>query len=239
MLTIPYISISDFSVYFMSAQCFPMFSILHREIPHPYRLLELAVLFVLIPLLYIADWVSLPFMIPLGLLLIYALVLLRRDKSFDRKVLGWNTFKGWQPMLIRMGIFTIITTAAILIFFPEELFNIPRQEPWLILLIWVFYPISSVYPQELLFRPFFYHRYGAFFKDKRVLTLVNALLFGYMHLIFGNWIAVLGTFVASFIFSINYERNQSLLGVCIEHAFYGNWLFTVGFGAFFYEPQGM
>ena len=215
-----------------------MLSTLSRETPHSYRLLELAILFVLIPFLYISKTVSIPFIIPLGTFLIYALVVLLRDKSFDRKQLGWNGFKDWKPMLIRMGIFAVVSTVVILIFFPENLFNIPRQRPGLILLIWVFYPIWSVYPQELLYRPFFYHRYGAFFKDKRVLTFVNALLFGYLHLIFGNWIAVLGTFAASFVFSINYERNQSLLGVCIEHAFYGNWLFTVGFGTFFYEPQG-
>ena len=98
----------------------------------------------------------------------------------------------------------------------------------------LFYPFWSAYPQELLYRGFFFYRYRSLFKHEIAMHLTNALLFSLCHLMFMNWVALVGTFYASFVFSYTYRDSKSLLAVSIEHALYGNMIFTVGLGQFFY-----
>ena len=46
------------------------------------------------------------------------------------------------------------------------------------------YPILSVYPQGIVYRGFFFHRYRKLFPDRRLLILASALVFGYGHVIY-------------------------------------------------------
>lgn len=64
---------------------------------------------------------------------------------------------------------------------------------------------------------------------------VNALLFGYLHIIYYNWIAVLLTIMGGFLFAWMYERTRSTLLLSIAHALYGDLLFTLGLGTYFYN----
>ncbi len=64
--------------------------------------------------------------------------------------------------------------------------------------------------------------------------LTNAFLFSFSHIIFRNWLALALTFVGGFLFALTYKRSQSLLTVFIEHTLYGDFIFTVGIGQFFY-----
>jgi len=63
---------------------------------------------------------------------------------------------------------------------------------------------------------------------------INALLFSFSHIIFNNWLAIILTFFISFLFAYTYKKSNSLLVVSLEHALYGNLIFTVGIGDFFY-----
>ena len=133
-----------------------------------------------------------------------------------------------------LGMLFIIVTLLLLLR-PESLFVILKERPLLMLMIFMFYPIFSAYPQELIFRTFFYHRYRNLFPNVQVAILANALLFGYAHLLFENWLAVIATILLGWAMSITYLKTKSLIGTSLEHAIYGNFAFLIGIGDFFYK----
>jgi len=53
-------------------------------------------------------------------------------------------------------------------------------------LIFILYPLFSVYPQELLYRTFFFHRYRPLFGGGWGMVIASALAFGFVHIIFRN-----------------------------------------------------
>jgi membrane protease YdiL (CAAX protease family) len=99
----------------------------------------------------------------------------------------------------------------------------------------VMYPIASVYPQEVIFRAFFLCRYTAIFGDGWTILLASAATFAYAHILFGNGVAVGLSFLGGLLFAWRYRTTQSLLVSSIEHALYGQLIFTVGLGEFFYH----
>lgn len=58
-----------------------------------------------------------------------------------------------------------------------------------------------------------------------------------MHIVFNNYIAVVFTFLAGLIFMKTYIDTKSFGLVCIEHALYGNMIFTIGLGEYFYHNR--
>lgn len=138
-----------------------------------------------------------------------------------------------KNILLRFTGSTIALIGIVLAFFPQKLFLFPRTMPlyWVALLI--AYPLLSVYPQELLYRAFFVRRYRHLFPRKEWLLIASALVFAWMHLIFRNPLAVVLTLVGGLFFTHTYVRTRSLRLVCLEHALYGNLIFTIGLGEFF------
>ena len=56
------------------------------------------------------------------------------------------------------------------------------------------YPLMSVAVQELVYRTFYFHRYGVLFGDAWWLAiLLNGVLFGLGHIVIGTPLAVYGT----------------------------------------------
>lgn len=118
---------------------------------------------------------------------------------------------------------------------PGMFLALPRYRPRLWLTIMTFYPLMSVLAQELVYRTFFFHRYGPLFGDRRRLAIAtNGALFGFGHILFMNWVAVLGTFALGVLLAWRYERTRSYWAVCLEHALYGWLVFTVGLGSYFF-----
>lgn len=117
--------------------------------------------------------------------------------------------------------------------FPHKLFLFPRTMPLAWAAVLLAYPLLSVYPQELFYRAFFVRRYRHLFPRREWLLLANALVFAWMHLIFRNPFAVVLTLVGGLFFTHTYIRTRSLRLVCLEHALYGNLIFTIGLGEFF------
>ncbi len=142
-----------------------------------------------------------------------------------------------KQMLLRFAGCALALIALVLAFFPHKLFLFPRTMPvyWAVLLI--AYPLLSVYPQELLYRAFFVRRYRHLFPRKEWLLMASALVFAWMHLIFRNPLAVVLTLVGGLFFTHTYLRTRSLRLVCLEHALYGNLIFTIGLGEFFTQSM--
>ena len=109
-----------------------------------------------------------------------------------------------------------------------------RERPEILPYILVLYPILSAIPQEFIFCTFFFERYRRFFGDNWTMLLMSALVFAYAHVLYINWVAPVLGFCAGLIFAYTYLKTRSLALVSIEHALYGNMLFTTGLGWFFW-----
>jgi membrane protease YdiL (CAAX protease family) len=121
---------------------------------------------------------------------------------------------------------------------PDKFLSFPQQRPETWAKIMILYPLLSVPVQELVYRTFFFHRYGPLFGTQRgLLVIVNGLLFGFAHIMFGNWVAIAGTAVIGMLLAYRYEATRSFWAICIEHALWGALVFTVGLGGFFFTGQ--
>jgi len=151
-----------------------------------------------------------------------------------------------KPMLIGFSCSAIATALLMLafkvlqaqawLFLPEQIhwFALPRQRPVLWLVIMCVYPLVSVYPQELIYRGFFCRRYETIFNTRTKMITANAVAFGWVHIIFLNPMAVILTTFGGAIFCATYLRRGSLGAAWLEHTLYGCWVFTLGFGWWFY-----
>lgn len=202
-----------------------------------FKWFELIIIFIGLPLIYYYDLIPFHKSIPLLAVFIIFLVILLKDKNFDnKKIYHFFHFSNWKTVLIRFILFSIITTVAVYYTSREFLFYLPKEELGLWLLIIISYPIWSAYPQELIYRGYFYHRYKNLIKKDWLMILINAFLFSFSHIIFENLLALILTFLGGIMFSITYKRSNSLMVVFSEHTLYGIWIFTVGIGQYFYAP---
>lgn len=118
---------------------------------------------------------------------------------------------------------------------PYNLFQLPRYQPELWIVILFFYPFVSALPQELVYRVLFFARYGSLFRNTAAMFAINAGCFALAHLFYGNWPAVLLSGVGGIIFAWAYHRRQSFLTAWLLHALAGQILFTCGLGILFYH----
>jgi uncharacterized protein len=118
---------------------------------------------------------------------------------------------------------------------PGRFLAFPRyaQDVWL--MVMVVYPLVSVTTQEIMFRLFFYGRYRALFgSDAQAAIVLNAVLFAFVHIIFQNMVTIVISFLGGLLFAWRYETTRSFWAICLEHTLYGNLLFTLGMGRYFY-----
>lgn len=196
-----------------------------------YKLTELFIIFILIPVSFLFTYNPL-LKLMIGVLgfcyVIYILIKIEKVPVKNHSKISWKQF--W----IKTGI-TFFTIALVTTFFVwytdnENLFKVVLNKPKLWITILCFYSFFSVYPQELLYRTFFFKRYNSLFKNKTVLIIINAVLFSVAHVLFKNTLVLILTFIGGILFAITYKKHNSVLLVSIEHAIYGCWLFTVGMG---------
>ncbi len=203
------------------------------------RAVEFAVLFVLLPLLLawqgevMRRWI-IPQLVAFTALCLW---LLLRDPSFDRsRLTAWP--RTWRPCLARISTLLLFGGAAVMALayaLPGvEPFGLPRERPSLWLAVLLLYPLLSALPQELIFRAFFFHRYRALFPSPWQLVLASATVFALAHLVLGNGIAPVLSLLGGLLFAYTYTKTGSLALVTLEHGLWGNWLFTLGLGAYFY-----
>lgn len=164
----------------------------------------------------------------------YCYTLIARDSSFKRfRLLNAGQVK---PLLTRrLPVFVLGGLLCVLIYSltqGPQWFYLPQQSPqrWLLLLL--LYPLLSVWPQEIIFRTFFFHRYKKIIPRKKHRLILSALLFAFAHIIYANEIAILLALVAGFLFSYTYAKTRSTLACVAEHSVWGIWLFTMGLGQY-------
>ena len=196
-----------------------------------YKSLELLIIFVLIPLSFAFNYAPLLKLV-IGVLgfsyIIFVLFKIEKIKIKIEKNVNWMAF--WKSILIKFLIIAIITTLYVWFTDAKNLFTVLLNKPKLWVLILLFYSLFSVYPQELLYRTFFFKRYTSLCKNKNLFIFINALLFSMAHLFFKNTLVLLLTFIGGILFAITFKKTKSTLLVSIEHSIYGCWLFTVGMG---------
>ena len=204
----------------------------------PYKLLEFFLLFVLIPIsmaLSFLIWIKLA----IGLLgfgyVIFVLLKIDKNKFNISKNINWNVF--WKQTLIKLIGIIIITTLFVWFTNKEELFNVLLNKPKLWIFILFIYSLFSVYPQEIIYRTFFFQRYSMIFKNQKLMIFINAIVFSLAHIFFRNTLVMILTFLGGLLFAITFIKTRSTLLVTIEHAIYGSWLFTVGMGSMLGFPS--
>lgn len=191
--------------------------------------------------LYIAAPLAMALFMPghllfpaLAVFSLIGLLLLWRTGGF-----GWRALvRGWRqtPVAEVAGIALATLVAGMVILWiahPEYLFHIPRNRPGMLVVIWAFYPLLSALPQELIFRPLFFHRYAALLPTGQGAIAVNAAIFSFAHLMYWSWIVIIMTFVGGWIFARAYLRH-GFPAAWILHAVAGNVLFAVGMGYYFW-----
>jgi membrane protease YdiL (CAAX protease family) len=196
-----------------------------------YKSLEILIIFVLIPLSFAFNYAPILKLI-IGVLgfsyIIYVLFKIEKIKIRIEKKINWKAF--WKSTLIKLLIIMIITSLFVWFTDAKNLFTVMLNKPKMWVLILLFYSLFSVYPQELLYRTFFFQRYENLFKNEKIFIFINALLFSLAHLFFKNTLVLLLTFIGGILFAITFKKSKSTVLVSIEHSIYGCWLFTVGMG---------
>lgn len=172
----------------------------------------------------------------LGALIVVAVVLLSLTPGFEWRELLRRP--GPQALPILAG-YTAITLACLLatawVTIPDQMFDFPRQRTELWLMVMALYPIFSVIPQELIFKPLFFRRYGGLFASERGAIVASAAAFALAHLFYLNPVAVIVTFLGGLMMGWAYVRTGSFILVCIMHMIAGQLIFTIGLGVYFYH----
>jgi membrane protease YdiL (CAAX protease family) len=118
---------------------------------------------------------------------------------------------------------------------PDALFSFPRRSPRHWLIIMIMYPLLSVVPQTLIYRILFVRRYSDLFRTKTATLIIGATVFSLAHAMFKNEVVLIMTFLGGILFLKNYQKSQSLWLNILEHSLYGNLLFTLGYGHYFFR----
>ena len=199
--------------------------------------LEIFFLYILAPIILLVE-IDFAFKIPYFLIgFIYVGYLTIKEEKIEWKIEWRLKTRGLLvPLIIRFVFILIATILFIHQFEGEKLFNVITKKPWLWAWFSIVYILLSVIPQEFLYRTFFFSRYRELFPNKWVFMAANCLLFSFAHIWLLSPIVLVFTLVGGVFYFITYRRTQSLLFVGIEHAVYGIWLFTVGFGELFNFP---
>ncbi len=164
------------------------------------------------------------------------MVLLARTPGFRWAELGrgWGGVDWAHVGLIAAGT-AVACGVAVWLLVPGQALMLPRRMPGLWLTILLLYPVLSALPQEIIFRPLFFRRYGGLFPGAGAAVAANALGFGFAHLMFWNWVAVGLSAVGGLIFALGYLHRGGFPTAVVLHAVCGGIVFTSGLGGFFYH----
>lgn len=185
--------------------------------------------------------IDFPFWIKLllGLLgfkyVIYVLLKVEKVKFKISSEIEWKKF--WISTLIRFLLIVIVTTFYVYFSAKSQLFIVLLTKPLFWLIILFVYTFLSVFPQELLYRTFFFKRYKSLINDERLFMFLNAIIFSLGHLFFRNAMVIILTFLGGLLFAFTFNKTRSTILVSLEHTIYGCWLFTVGMGTMLGFPS--
>jgi membrane protease YdiL (CAAX protease family) len=198
----------------------------------PYKSAELFILFILLPISFTipyAVWIKLSIGFLGFLYVIFVLLKVENEKFKIAPNLNWIHF--WKETLLKFLIIACLTSLFVWFTNKQMLFEVVINKPIMWIIFLLVYCFFSVYPQELLYRTFFFKRYKNLFKNESLFLFLNAILFSLAHMFFKNSLVIIITFFGGLLFAFTFNNTKSTLLVSIEHAIYGSWLFTLGMGA--------
>lgn len=180
-----------------------------------------------------------PYMFPLlwGAALYCLIIFLLVGRTELRAVWRFQEInpRNLKPVLLRFAAAAVGMAVFTWGYDPDRLFSLFYTRPDIIPRILVLYPLLSALPQEFIFCTFFFWRYGVFFHGARSMIFASALVFAFAHILFINPVAPPLSFIAGLIFAQTYQKTKSLALVTLEHGLYGNALFLIGLGWYFYH----
>ena len=197
---------------------------------------EFTILFIGVPLfLFFEKSIIHPTSILLPILV--ALILyFRKQKGFmARDLIRLNIpRKVWIQQ-----VFVILATAVfllvfVLLFEPENLFNLPKRNPVIWLAMLIFYPVFSAYGQEVIFRKFLFMRYQPLFLKRWSLIVASGVVFSFVHILFFSVLSIILTFIAGIYLAYIFDKTKSVMFVAILHGWMGFLIFTLGLGQHFW-----
>ena len=196
-----------------------------------YKFLEFFIVFILTPISFTLNysiWLKLAIGIFGFIYVVFVLLKIENKKFKIASHLNWNSF--WKQTAVKLIVIALLTTLFVYFTDKESLYQVLINKPLKWMLILFVYSVFSVYPQELIYRTFFFQRFQSLFKNQNLFIFMNAIVFSLAHLFFRNTFVLIITFLGGILFALTYSKTKSTLLVSIEHAIYGCWLFTVGMG---------
>lgn len=201
--------------------------------------IELCLLFLIAPLLvrHAVHGEQVPLFLALLPVLFFALAVLAADRTFQlRKELARGiSARSLLSILVLFLAGGAALTAWVLSAHPDWFLEFPRNRPETYQRIMIGYPIASVAAQELVYRTFYFHRYGPLFGSQRGFAVaLNGVLFGFGHIVIGTWFSIIATGAAGTVLALRYAATRSYWAVFLEHTMWGWLIFTIGIGRFFF-----
>lgn len=201
-----------------------------------FLILEGIAIFIGLPMVEYLEVNPLPKLVLLVLVAIYCGYKLWHDPTFGRGLFRRSDDNQIsKTIVLRLLVIAPGLLGLAWLLHPEALFSFPIERPWIWMLVMVLYPFLSALPQEFIYRTFFFHRYKDFFYFKNSDILLSALAFSFLHIVYGNWVAIGLSFGGGILFGMTYKRTESLFWVSVEHVLYGWLIFTLGLGRHFFE----
>lgn len=202
-----------------------------------YLAFEFTVLFLLLPILYIFGYLPVHKMVILAGAALFTFSIMYMEGRLNRR------FLFYFPVDARIAgrlFFRILLVSSVIVLFtalatPDKYLIFPSENPGGFILVLFMYPVISALPQEFIYRFFLWQRYREIFTSERMLKLASIFSFTWVHITYNNWVAILFSFIGALFFVSTFAKTRSLLWVSIEHSIYGNLMFTVGMGEYFYR----
>lgn len=165
------------------------------------------------------------------------LVLLHVTPGFSWRELRAGAGRiGWRLVAVFTLATVAVGTAVVLATAPAAFLWLVLQDPALMLMIAALYPVLSALPQEIVFRPLFFRRYGALLPgDVRAQIVLNAAVFSLAHLMYWSWIVAAMTFAGGLAFAWSYRVRGNFPEAVVLHSLAGIVVFALGLGVFFYS----
>ena len=203
-----------------------------------YKFSEFFILFIVFPIIVTIDfsiWIKFIMGLSGFCYVVFLLLKVERIQIKSKILINWKSF--WLSTLLKLLFIVIVTVLYVWITDIRQLFNVVKSKPLLWLIILFVYSIFSVYPQEILYRTFFFKRYRSLISNEYLFIFINAMVFSLGHIFFNNYLVFVLTFFGGLLFAFTFSKTKSTLLVSIEHAIYGCWLFTVGMGSMLGFPS--
>lgn len=203
-----------------------------------YKLIELVILFIVVPTILAVNVASLLKLILVLFAVGYVVFVSKKLDFFNGFFLMQKSSKSFWIRVLVISIFIFLGGFLLIKMIDAQLlFKIVKTKPILWVIILFVYAFLSVIPQELLYRGYFFKRYLGVFKSNNILFLTNVFCFSYCHLFLKNYWVLLITAIGGVLFLYTHHKEKKLLPVIIEHSIYGNLIFTLGLGEMLAFPS--